>query len=731
VVANHRRGAPTARKPQGPGGQRKRRLFRSGRSTLVSDLSDSLTTKSGPVFALCSTDGDIDLARNPGHGLYFHDTRFLDRSVLRLNAGRLSVLLSEAEDDHTVCELTNPDMQLKSGSALPKQRIGIRRARHLASDVTETIHVRSYETRKLYLILDLEFGASFDSMFTVRGAPPGRRGRVRRPRWQGDRLLIEYEGADRRHRTTTISFAPAPDVHRRSGVRYKLKLPPGGAAEIAVTIALTDRGATKLESRPTRGARNGMMPRLAESQIESSNPLFNRVLRRSFADLRMLLMREGGHEFFAAGVPWFVALFGRDSLITAWETLAYDFRIAAHTLRLLASYQAKSEDPWRDAQTGKILHELRVGEEAQLGEVPQTPYYGSVDSTPLFVALLAEYVRWSGDLGLYRELRTKAERCLAWIDGPGDSDGDGFLDYVTRSTKGFRNQGWKDSGNSIVNSDGSLGAPPIALVEVQGYVYMAKQGLARVARATGDDGWADRLEREAQDLRRRFMESFWMPDRGYFALALQYRGRKAEAITSNPGQALWSGIVDRQRIGDVAEALMSERLFSGWGVRTLSADEPAYNPIDYQVGAIWPHDNALIMAGLKRAGRDADAIRVFTAMFRAAALFPHYRLPELFAGFRSDKYPVPVRYPVACNPQAWAAGALPYMLTRALGLEPDALNGRLEIASPALPDWLTEVTIREVRVGSASVDLRYHRVGNDTLVAVLDRRGQLDVVVTY
>jgi glycogen debranching enzyme len=340
-------------------------------------------------------------------------------------------------------------------------------------------------------------------------------------------------------------------------------------------------------------------------------------------------------------------------------------------------------------------------------------------------------VRWTGDLGLYRELRPHLERAVEWIDRDGDSDGDGFTDYATRSAKGFRNQGWKDSGNSIVNRDGSLAEPPIALVEVQGYVYRAKRGLAGVARACGDDDWARRLAADAHALRQHFRDAFWAADRNYLSLALQKDGEPATAIASNPGQAVWSGIVDGDQAHAVADRLMSDQLFSGWGIRTLSSGEVAYNPIDYQVGAVWPHDTALIMAGLKRIGRNADAGRLFTGLFEAAALFPHYRLPEVFAGFGRDRYPVPVRYPVACSPQAWAAGAIPCMLASALGLEPHALHQRLQIKSPSLPSWLAEVTVRALRVGQATVDLRYHRVGEDTLVAVLDRQGDLDVVVTY
>jgi glycogen debranching enzyme len=722
-----RRSPARSERGKGSSRQRKRRIRRGGRSTLASDLGGTITTKADAVFVLSSPDGDIDLDRNPGHGIYFHDMRYLDRSLLRLNGTPLSVLLSEAWGGRSVFELTNPDIQLRSGTTLPKERVGVRRERVLNGRVVETLELRNYSRHDLHLSVELEFGSSFNDMFTVRGAPPGKRGNLHPPRWQDGALVFRYDGADDRRRSTTIELDPVPDRTEGAQVDYSICLGAGESARIKAEMELRDEGEGNLETRPSA---TWSPLRFDAVKVTTDNPLFDRVLDRSFDDLRMLLMCEGKKDFFAAGVPWFVALFGRDSLVTSLQTLPYDPRIAANTLRLLAAYQGSREDDETDEQPGKILHELRVGEQVHLREIPQSPYYGSVDATPLFLVLFAEYVRWTADLGLFGELRQNLERAVAWIDDFGDSDGDGFIDYATRSSKGFRNRGWKDSGNSIVNADGSLADQPIALVEVQGYVYCGKLGLAEVARASGEAEWAGRLEADARALRQRFHQAYWLEGQKYFALAIQRHGQKAEAVSSNPGQALWSGIIGPQAAEAVADRLLRDDLFSGWGVRTLGAKEAAYNPVDYQVGAVWPHDTSLIMAGLKRIGRKKESTRVFTALFEAAALFPHYRLPEVFAGFGRDRYPVPVRYPVACNPQAWAAGAIPYMLASALGLEPDALRHRLVINSPALPAWLGEVTIENLGVGKDRVDLRYHRVGEDTLVAVLDRRGQFDVVIT-
>jgi glycogen debranching enzyme len=506
-------------------------------------------------------------------------------------------------------------------------------------------------------------------------------------------------------------------------VSYRLELKRNNRASIKVTAAFREDGAGDLERSPQQASAEP----LRTVTVVTDNALFDRTLQQSFDDLRMLVTREHGDVYFAAGVPWFVALFGRDSLITSLQTLAFDPSIAANTLDLLAKYQGSRKDDYRDEQPGKIMHELRLGEMPNLGEVPQTPYYGSVDATPLFVTLMAEYVRWTGDLALWRRLRPNVEQALAWIDSYGDSDGDGLTDYQTSSSKGGRNQGWKDSANGIVNSDGSLAEPPIALVEVQGYVYRAKLDAAWLLRRDGDHHLAAELEKEAQLLQRRFREVFWMRDRRFLALGRQNGGRLIESINSNPGQALWSGIVAPAHARAISSLLMGESMFSGWGIRTLADTEAAYNPIDYQVGSIWPHDNSLIAVGLKNYGYPEQASRIFSSIFAAATNFDLYRLPEVFAGFSRDLYPEPVHYPVACRPQAWSAGTLPYLLRSALGLVPNAPESELLIRQPVLPEWLKEVRISNLRIGDSRVDLEYRRSDDTTFVAVKRREGDVRV----
>ena len=700
-----------------------RRLGR-GPSLHLADVGSSLTAKSGAVFAVCSPDGDIDIGRNPGHGLYFDDTRYLDHCVLRINDRPLGVLLAQAHGDATLCELANSDIQLRSGGRVARDRIAVRRERRLGRNAEEIVTVRSFASQTLEFELSIDLGSQFDDIFTVRGAKPGKRGHVHRPVFDGATLELVYDGADHCRRSTRVTFSPPPDRRDGSKAIFAIRLRPGHHRVLRMRMRLEDEGRRRARGRPQRGK---SPPPLDAVTVESDGSLLNTCLQRAFDDLRMLVMSERGLRFFSAGVPWYVALFGRDSLLTALETMAFGSDIAADTLRLLAKYQASSVDEARDAQPGKILHELRVGERAKLQEPPPTPYYGTVDATPLFLVVLAEYVRWTGDLGLLRELRGAVDRALEWLDRWADSDGDGLIDYQAGTRHGFRNQGWKDSDNSVVNADGSLAEPPIALIEVQGYVYRARRDVAWMLRAIGEEPRGRELERQADELQRRVGTAYWSERIGYPAMAVQRGGTRAEAVASNPGQALWTGVLDAEQEKQVAERLLDNTMFSGWGVRTLAADERAFNPIDYQVGAVWPHDTALITAGLKRMDRVAEANRLFGAMVDAASCFARYRLPELFAGYGRDEFTVPVRYPVACSPQAWAAGALPYMVTAALGLEPDGLHRRLAIRDPNLPDGLSEMTLRGVRVAGARVDLQFVRRRHETRFEVLAVDGELDV----
>jgi glycogen debranching enzyme len=440
-------------------------------------------------------------------------------------------------------------------------------------------------------------------------------------------------------------------------------------------------------------------------------------------------MRQAEDEFFAAGVPWYVALFGRDSIVTGLQVAAFQPEISAQTLRVLARHQGTRVDDWRDEQPGKILHELRVDEMANLDEIPQTPYYGSVDSTPLFLVLMRWHAAWVGTLDLFHELHDNVLAALDWIDRNGDSDGDGFIDYQTRSPVGGRNQGWKDSANGVVMEDGTLAEPPIALPEVQGDVYLALRSAADLFARDGDQDRADALQARADELKTAFNERFWLADEAYYAFCRQGDGRFSRSIASNAAHALWTGIVRSDRAKAVVDRVMRPDMFCGWGVRTLSSGDVSYNPIDYQVGSVWPHDNAFIVEGMCRYGFHEAAQRVIEGTLSAASRFRDYRLPEVFAGFDRSYAANPVQYPVACNPQAWASGSIPAMLTSVLGLQPDAFAHRLRVRTPHLPSSLQWVELRDLRVADAQVSLRCERSGPTTLVAVTKRRGDLDVTI--
>ena len=698
------------------------------------NLAEALVAKLGNAFLVCERDGRLPAGEEHPLGLYLDDCRHLAVHELTIAGVAPRLLAGSADTGATMLhELTNPDLELADGSALELQSLRLRVERELVGERTlvERIELRSFARRAVSLPLVLRVGADFRSVLELRGMVGAGAGAVAcvEARAATGGVDLCAAGPDGSPLATAVRCDPAPATTEvldgaAALLGFELELAAGASTTIAVTFALSQHEPRAAPPRPATRDRD-----TPETEIRSDDELFNRLLRRSLLDLRALRSSLDGYRYYAAGVPWYATLFGRDSIIAALQTLAFDADIAADTLRLLAARLGARFDDEHDEEPGKVLHELRTGPAARAGLSPLMRYYGTVDATPLWLCLVAEHADWSGSLALFHELRGPIDAALAWIDERGDSDGDGLIDYCTRSSAGLVNQGWKDSSDGVPGADGAPLRAPVALVEVQGYAVRAKREIARLFAHAGDTERAADLAAQAAELQDR-LERLWTPDRGHYGLAIDRDGVLSPALASNQGHLLWAGAVSRERAAAVRDGLMSAPSYSGWGIRTLASGEPAYNPVGYHLGSVWPHDNALIAVGLRRYGFDAAFLRVFEGLLDAASHFPGYRLPELFAGFGREEHEDPVPYPVACQPQAWAAGALPYLVQSGLGLAPDGLKRRLRVRRPSLPQWVRRVDVRDLRVADARVSLTFERVGGDS-VALTDTRieGELDIVL--
>ena len=698
------------------------------------NLSETTVIKAGNVYAVTERDGTLDLDADHPLGIYRDDCRFVSGHRWTVNGVRPMLLVTSAAlGSEAVHELTNPPLRLPDGRVLGLQSLQLRFERHLgdADHVEEILEVRSYDREAVELDVRLELATDFRPMLAIRGiVDPGDDPPMVAPVDGG--LRFSSHGRDDYHRALTVTADPAPDTVEGGSLGFRLVLAPGEARRIRLALAMHEAPEPPGDPRPWdppahTGATAVETWLRAHPRVQTDDELYNRVLRRSLIDLRMLGSELDGQAYYAAGIPWYATLFGRDSLITAIETLPFERRMAEQTLRILARMLGTRDDPEHDEEPGKVLHELRGGEIARLGLSPLARYYGTVDATPLFLCLLCEHADWSGDLSLFRELRGEVEAMLGWIDGPGDRDRDGLLEYAARTAEGLRNQGWKDSDDGIMDDDGVPLEPPITLVEPQGYVIRAKRGLARLFALEGDGDIAQRLAREAEAVEAR-LERFWVPERGHYAMALGPDGRPSGALGSNQGHLLWAGAVTPERARAIRDALMSDAMFSGWGIRTLAEGEPAYNPVGYHLGTVWPHDTAMIAVGLRRYGFDEDAGRILEALLEAAARSESYRLPELFAGFGRTEFETPVPYPVACQPQAWAAGAIPYIGRASLGIEADGLRRRLRIRRPSMTHWIKRVELNGLRIADSEVDLVFERASSGG-VALGDVRIRGDVEV--
>lgn len=703
------------------------------------------TLKHGDSFALFDRAGDLDGLPGSPEGLFHLDTRYLSQLGLRVN-GQAPVLLGSAvsADNITLtCDLTNPEMPGDAGGPMPRGRLHLRRTKFVWNGAChERVALRNYGHHKRQVRLDFTFGADFADLFEVRGRNRPTRGRSHQPVVGESQVTLCYTGLDSVTRSTTLTFAPAPALIGPDSASFLVELEAGQRCVLFLSVAvreatadapadcspMTADRAFHAALRTSRRASRQVAARAA--RVESSHEIFNEVLRRAAADLDMLLTDKPGGPYPYAGIPWFSTPFGRDALITAWQALWFDPAIARGVLHFLATTQAREEDPDNDAEPGKILHEMRAGEMARLREVPYGRYYGSVDSTPLFVMLAGAYLDRSGDLETLRNLWPHIEAALGWIDASGDLDGDGFVEYQCRTPQGLVNQGWKDSADSISHADGTLAEGAIALVEMQAYVYGAWQAAARIGRALGHAERADALEVRADRLREDFDAAFWDEQLGTYVLALDGAKRPCRVRSSNAGHALFAGIAKPERAARLVATLMDPASFSGWGIRTLAVGEVRYNPMSYHNGSVWPHDNALIAAGFSRYGYRAEAARVLEGMFTAAEHLELRRLPELFCGFPRRDGDGPTPYPVACAPQAWAAVTPLSLVASCLGMSFAPDIGCISFQRPALPPFLRTVTLRNLRLGEASMDIGFLQVEDEVGMAVLAREGDIRATMT-
>jgi glycogen debranching enzyme len=692
--------------------------------------------KHNDTFLVLDSHGNIGAAAGGSDGLFNCDARFLSHLELLLDGMQPLLLGSNVRDDNTsiTVDLTNPDMYFENRLVLPKDTLHIVRTIFLLNDTLyHRVAIRNHGDQPVEFRLTILFDSDFADLFEVRGLRRPRRGTISRDVLGPSSAILDYKGLDDKPRRTRLNFDPAPAQISSTSASYPMTLAAKAATAIYLSVGCgrPDAPGPVPFLQGLRAMHRFRSPASHTTSVETSNDLFNEVLRRSTADLRMLITDTPQGRYPYAGIPWYSTTFGRDGLITALQTLWFDPSVALGVLRRLAAFQAVREDALIDAQPGKILHEMRSGEMAALGEIPFGLYYGSVDSTPLFVMLAGLYAERTGDDKTLAELWPAIEAALAWIDGPGDPDGDGFLEYSRASEQGLSNQGWKDSHDAVFHADGSLAQGPIALVEVQGYAYQAKRLAARCAVRLGYPERARDLDAAADKLAVRFETSFWCEDIQSYALALDGNKNPCRVRSSNAGQVLFTGIATPKRANTVAEGLMRPQFFSGWGIRTIANCEARYNPMSYHNGSIWPHDNALIALGFARYGHKRFVARLFKSLFEAAIYMDMRRLPELFCGFQRGRGRGPTYYPVACSPQAWAS-ATPYTLLEAcLGLEFDPFAGEIRLRNPCLPDFLEWVVLRNLRLGDSSVDLKARRHAGDVSVEVLSRRGPVSVSVLF
>ncbi|GAB4260503.1 amylo-alpha-1,6-glucosidase [Thermincola ferriacetica] len=695
--------------------------------------------KEGRMFINTLPGGEIPFRDMGGLGFYYADTRFLNCLELTVNGTKPVFLSRTLRDSHFAqVEMTNKEFT-SCGRVVPLQTIHIRLLRLVKDGFYQRLRVINFNQYPVELMLQFKLGADFADIFEVRGMPRSSRGIIAKPVIFKKSVLIGYLGQDNLRRTTRISFSPQPTVitgeNNLVHVSYHLVLEPKKKYYIYLKVTpIIGSSAAGLTTQSDLGFARAA-EYLADAyrtwkdeciKVTSDNERFDHMLRVAITDLRALSAKYPEGTVLEAGIPWYAAPFGRDALITGWQTLLVNPVLARETLCFMARFQGQEVNSWRDEQPGKIMHEMRFGEMARAGEVPHTPYYGSVDSTLWFIILLAEYVKWTGDTEFFVNMSGSLAKALEWCEKFGDLDGDGYIEYRCRSDKGLVNQGWKDSWDGVIDPQGEIPDGPIALVEVQGYYYKALQDAAELYELTGNQAKARELKDKARALRSNFLRDFWLESKGFLAYALDGQKRTVETIVSNPGQCLFTGILPADKARLVVNRLMGPDLFSGWGIRTMSNQETAYNPMSYHNGSIWPHDNAIIGLGMKLAGEVAPLLRLVENLFEAAQYFDHMRLPELFCGFTREKNLSPVKYPIACDPQAWSIGSIFLLLRALLGIE--CRGNYIYVRNPQLPGFLHTLRMENIRAGDGNAALEFTKRQDKTYCSVLGTKGDVKVV---
>jgi glycogen debranching enzyme len=703
----------------------------------------------GKTFFTTNHKGNLMPPGAPHVGLFCQDTRYLSQMELRINGHPPVVLSSSTEGAYAArIESTVKGTLQGEGLDLPVNTIYVHREQLLQKDVLyDVIFLENFHYERAKLLIEITYDADFMDIFQVRGIVRGKSGQYYAPVTTEDRISFVYEGLDQCVRSTTVCFSPNPSSIENKTARWELELEPLSKARIAATVhahaepqrnglwAIKDVAEHSGEALAQvvqrdklrellRSLRGEFDHWLSEcTRFRSDDEIFDTMLETSTADFYALQIPDKAGTAVAAGVPWFAAIFGRDSLIASFQSLVLNPSLARGTLRVLASHQGREVRADRDEEPGKILHEMRSGEMTATGEIAFGLNYGSVDATPLFLILLSEYYRWTGDQNLVRELATPLASAVEWLLTYADMDGDGLVEYCRKTPAGLFNQGWKDSGDANMHADGRIAQPPIALVEVQGYAVRGLADAAALLTMLGNEKLAAEAARRSEKIRSLIESKFWMEERTYYAMALDRDKKPLEVIASNPGHLLFSCAIPQARARQVVERIVDHGLFSGWGIRTLSQYEPTYNPMSYHRGSVWPHDDSLIAYGMAKYGMYEEASRIFTALHDAAVHFRAYRLPELFCGIQRRDRDEPVHYPVSCSPQAWASGSPLLILTAMLGLRPDAAKRQLSIVNPHLPKFLGFLRMENFRVGDSHITVEFQRQGDRTFCNVVDVQG--------